>query len=184
MMDTDVRPTSAVQKHDELRSPKWPEFRDKFVVRFPRCACCGKTSSELSLQAHHVFPFHYCIALGRKELELSDSNLITLCETEAPEPSASHHLLLGHLDDFESSNLDVRQDVLAYQNQTAEQIRSSVAWQQKHNARLPHLEAMTRAEEAAFQWAMQETYPVPGATAFAKPSTKFPWLPRNLLAKL
>ena len=56
---------------------------------------------------HHIFPFHYCIALGRPDLELDDRNLITLCEDEAGKPGQNHHLLVGHLDDFESSNLAV-----------------------------------------------------------------------------
>jgi hypothetical protein len=32
-----------------------------------------------SVQVHHIFPFHDCVALGRPDLELDERNLITLC---------------------------------------------------------------------------------------------------------
>ena len=31
------------------------------------------------VQVQHIFPFHYCVALGRPDLELDERNLITLC---------------------------------------------------------------------------------------------------------
>jgi hypothetical protein len=55
---------------------------------------------------HHIFPFHYCIALGRPDLELDDRNLITLCEdeqgkrsrVEAPARGTPELLRQAHLD--------------------------------------------------------------------------------------
>lgn len=183
-MNATVRTTPEAKKHDEERSPEWSARRKDFLAKNPACACCGKTAAQVGLQAHHVFPFHYGKHLGRPDLELDERNLITLCETEAREPAENHHLLVGHLKDFESSNLDVRADALVYKNKTAAQIEGDAAWQAKHNNRLPHIEQMTAEDKAAFQWAMQETYPVAGAS-FPKPAkNRFPWLPKYLQDRL
>ncbi len=45
----------------------------------------------------NIFPFHYCIALGRPDLELGQRNLITLCEDEAGHPADNHHYEAGVL---------------------------------------------------------------------------------------
>src|SRR6202049_95726 len=93
------------------RSPEWPRVERVHLQRQPHCICCKPgTNTRAGLQVHHIFPFHYAIALGRPDLELDDRNLITLCEDEAGKPGQNHHLLVGHLDDFESSNLAVVED--------------------------------------------------------------------------
>lgn len=182
-MATKLRTTTDAKKHEEERSPDWERFRNNFIAKNPACVCCGKTQDQVGLQAHHVFPFHYAKKLGRPELELDERNLITLCETEAGKPSEDHHLLIGHLGDFESSNLDVRLDAKVFVNRTKDQIKNDTGWQQKHENKLPHLERMTADEQDAFMWAMQEIYPKPGET-ISKPTIKFPWLPKSLLDKI
>ena len=78
------------------RSKKWPTFRKKFLIKYPKCSVCDGTEM---LEAHHVTPFHL-----NKSLELVESNIITLCEK-------NHcHLIFGHLGDWSSYNPDVRQD--------------------------------------------------------------------------
>jgi hypothetical protein len=101
--------------------------------------CCKPgTNPRAGLQVHHIFPFHYCIALGRPDLELDDRNLITLCEDEAGKPGQNHHLLVGHLDDFESSNLAVvRMRRGAFYGMDAEAIKSDMTWLRKKVSRLP-----------------------------------------------
>src|SRR5579863_6845544 len=90
------------------RSPKWHGVEEAHLAKEPHCECCKpNTNEKAGVQVHHKFPFHYCIALGRPDLELDDRNLITLCEDEAGKPGQNHHLLVGHLDDFQSSNLAV-----------------------------------------------------------------------------
>ena len=110
---------------------------------------------------HHIFPFHYCIALGRPDLELDDRNLITLCEDEAGKPGQNHHLLVGHLDDFESSNLAVVEDAArAFYGMDAEAIKSDMTWLRKKVSRLRPLQQMTVADREAFREAMNRRLPL------------------------
>jgi hypothetical protein len=55
------------------RSPEWPRVERLHLQRQPRCMCCKPgANTRAGLQVHHIFPFHYCIALGRPDLELDD----------------------------------------------------------------------------------------------------------------
>src|SRR4051812_2130881 len=92
------------------RSPKWAHVRAAHIEREPACVCCKPGETGFTMQVHHVFPFHYCIALGRPDLELDDRNLITLCESSKGVPGPNHHLLVGHLGAFASANLAARHD--------------------------------------------------------------------------
>jgi hypothetical protein len=117
-------------------------------------------SSNAGRQVHHIFPFHYCIALGRPDLELDPRNLITLCEDEPRRPGQNHHLLVGHLDSFESSNLDVVLDAhLTFKGMSAEQIRASRTWQSAVANRLKPLEQMTDADKREFISQMNSRFP-------------------------
>jgi hypothetical protein len=144
---------------------------ERHLQDFPSCICCGKAKPNVAVQVHHVFPFHYCVELGRPDLELDDRNLITLCETEKHESDDNHHLLVGHLDDFQSSNLDVRQDAgVTFRGMTGAQIRASAIWKQKEASKLKHLPQMSPEDKAAFKAKMNATYPdvkvaVPGGPA-------------------
>jgi hypothetical protein len=107
-----------------------------------------------------MFPFHYCIALGRPDLELDDRNLITLCEDEESTAGQNHHLLVGHLDDFQSSNLDVAEDAAkTFHGMTAAVITVDPRWVKKKAARLAPLEQMTTAAKDAFREAMDRRFP-------------------------
>jgi hypothetical protein len=91
---------------------------------------------------------------------LDDRNLITLCEDEPAGAGVNHHLLLGHLDDFQSGNLDVVHDATAtFFGMTAERIRHSPVWAAKVASRLAPLGTMSSAEKAAFVTAMNERLP-------------------------
>jgi hypothetical protein len=109
---------------------------------------------------HHIFPFQYCVALGRPDLELDDRNLITLCENERDRPADDHHLLVGHLGSFKSSNLDV----VRYARKTlfgmsAAAIRKDRRWLVKKAHRLVPLDKMTEAENRALKRAMDRRFP-------------------------
>jgi hypothetical protein len=82
------------------RSPKWPAVRAAHIKKNPKCAACG--SSE-NVVAHHVFPFHLY-----RDLELIPSNLMTLCEN-----GGNCHLMIGHLKNWKSFNVEVRKDAEA-----------------------------------------------------------------------
>ena len=81
----------------EPRSPHWATVRKAHLAKEPACAICGTTEE---VEVHHVKPFH----LFPQE-ELNPDNLVTLCN------SRQHHLLFGHLDNFRSYNLHVREDI-------------------------------------------------------------------------
>ena len=144
------------------RSPEWPRVEHEHLQLQPHCeACKPGTNLQAKLQVHHIFPFHYCVALGRPDLELDQRNLITLCEDEAGNPADNHHLLVGHLDDFQSSNLDVVQDAqTTFQGMSAADIRNNLVWQQKEAARLKPLDQMIPQDKADFQSEMNSWFPL------------------------
>ncbi|GCE16544.1 HNH endonuclease [Dictyobacter kobayashii] len=81
---------------------------------------CGHRGK--GLQVHHIKPFHLY-----PELELDPNNLITLCEIRG----RTHHLLIGHLDDWESYNIRVRADTKRYAHQNAITIKANPTWQKE-----------------------------------------------------
>ncbi|HUH96050.1 MAG TPA: hypothetical protein VLZ89_01745 [Anaerolineales bacterium] len=148
-------------KYGIARSPEWPKVQKQHLKLQPRCAACkGGSHGHANLQVHHIFPFHYCIALGRPDLELDQRNLITLCEDEAGYPADDHHLLIGHLDDFESSNLDVVLDArTTFHGMNAANIKKDPRWIKKRAARLKPLDKMTAGDKADFQAQMNARFP-------------------------
>jgi len=112
----------------QQRSPQWPAVAHAHLAREPGCMVCGHQGR--GLQVHHIKPFHLY-----PELELDPSNLITLCEIRGRD----HHLLIGHLDDWESYNPQVRADVKRYHKENANTIRANPAWQKEEQHRpQPH----------------------------------------------
>lgn len=79
------------------RSSRWPAVRAAHLRANPRCAACG---TKDKLEVHHIFPFFL-----HPELELVGTNLLTLCET-----GGNCHLMIGHLKNWKSYNLEVRKD--------------------------------------------------------------------------
>jgi HNH endonuclease len=111
-------------RHGHARSPEWSRVAKEHLQRQPHCAACGYKGSKL--QVHHIKPFHL-----HPQLELDPHNLITLCETRGRE----HHLLLGHLGEWESYNEHIREDVKHFYHKTAAQIRADLHWQKKMTQR-------------------------------------------------
>lgn len=93
---SDQQPRYSATAH-EPRSPEWPKVRAKHLRLHPTCRACGGTHK---LQVHHRLPFH-----RHPELELDPTNLVTLCGEPRP-----CHLWLGHLDSYDSWNVDVFED--------------------------------------------------------------------------
>jgi 5-methylcytosine-specific restriction enzyme A len=77
------------------RSGRWPSVRREHLRQEPDCQVCGTLKD---CDVHHVKPFHLY-----PELELSPTNLVTLC--------GAHHLLFGHLMYWAAHNPDVILDV-------------------------------------------------------------------------
>jgi len=137
--------------HGVKRSSKWSTARKEHLKIEPRCVACKK--SKLShlvskvlgkVQVHHIIPFHVVVALGFPELELDQRNLITLCN--------DHHLVLGHLDDYQSYNPDVLEHATKiFFGKTSKQIESDQSWQAFEKYRPKDLCKMTEAEKAAIK---------------------------------
>lgn len=84
------------------RSPEWPAVRKAHLDANPTCAACGGTAN---VEVHHIKPFHLF-----PDLELVDSNLITLCE----KPGHSCHFVFGHYHDWYKYSPDVTTIVASY----------------------------------------------------------------------
>jgi hypothetical protein len=132
------------QKNGIARSPLWDEVERAFRAAHPQCAACAETAQ---VDIHHKFPFHYVVACGRPDLELDTRNLVTLCT----KPGCQHHLLLGHLDDWESYNPAVIRFIKRYAGMAGADIRAAAVWKKVAASRPKHLELMTDAEKAAFK---------------------------------
>lgn len=127
-----------------------------FKAANPTCAACG---SPL-VQVHHVLPFHFAILLGRPDLELDPRNLITLCEKEHGEEAQDHHLLLGHLGDFQSYNKDVRAYAVSYGKMSADDIRVTPSWMDASQHKPPVWADMTDDDKKAMRALMDAWYPL------------------------
>jgi len=108
------------RQHGHERSPEWPRVAKEHRLREPTCVVCGYKGKKL--QVHHIKPFHL-----HPQLELDPRNLITLCEARGRD----HHLLLGHLDAWDSYNEHIHDDVRHFHRKTAAQIRADAVWQKK-----------------------------------------------------
>lgn len=144
------------QRHGISRSPQWAKVERSFLLKHPKCEACNK--NIFHVQVHHVFPFHYCIALGFPQLELDERNLITLCETTSAVPSDDHHLLIGHFDDFKSSNLTVRQDVIKYRGLNQVSIKNNSDWLAAKVNKVKPLDEMTDQDKQDFIALIKSTY--------------------------
>lgn len=80
-----------------LRSPHWGAVRAKHLQTEGACRWCG---TKHCLSVHHVQPFHL-----HPELELEQSNLITLCELIG----RNCHLKRGHLGNWKKANSEIKQ---------------------------------------------------------------------------
>lgn len=86
------RPCSAL-RGEKPRSPKWPACRRAYLAQHPFCEVTGARNPNV----HHVIPFS-----RNADLELDATNLIGL--------RRDVHLLIGHLDNWQSYNVLVRTD--------------------------------------------------------------------------
>jgi hypothetical protein len=91
------------------RSPRWASARKKHIKENPTCALCGGTRK---LEVHHIRPFHVY-----PELELDPENLLTLCEDKGN--GVYCHLFFGHLGNYKSVNVTVREDILIWKEKLA-----------------------------------------------------------------
>lgn len=133
------------------RSKHWPEVERAFLREHPTCQICG---GREDLNVHHRVPVSYILPLKRPELELEPLNLATLCSA-----GDNHHLLIGHLNYFESFNPNFDTDVLAFHAKNATAIKEDPIWQEKVKQRpKPYIE-MTVAERDAVASFLAHKFP-------------------------
>ena len=58
------------------RSGKWRAVRARHLELHPTCAACGTVED---VEVHHILPVHEAIRIGRPDMELDKTNLLTLC---------------------------------------------------------------------------------------------------------
>ncbi|HLX96758.1 MAG TPA: hypothetical protein VKU37_13525 [Verrucomicrobiae bacterium] len=78
-----------------------------------------------------------------------------------------HHVLLGHLDDYESYNPQVLEFVKKYTGLTGQQIRDDAAWQKAAAKKPKHLDQMSATEMDAFKKMLDAEFP-PNTAVMAK----------------
>ena len=154
-----VHGTDEAAIHGVKRSDKWHRVEKDFLAKNPTCAASGITVGN---QAHHVIPFHFCILLGRPDLELDERNLINLSESEKGLKETNYHLLIGHADSFKSSNIHVREDAIAFYGKSADEIINSITWQDRVKDRLKSWDTMTDDDKKTLRALMDELYPLVG----------------------
>jgi hypothetical protein len=146
----------AIAAGDIPRSSQWPAVEKAHLLAQPTCVAFGQGQPGSGLQVHHMLPFHFCVKLGRPELELDERNLMTLCD----ETINNHHLLLGHLGDFQSYNPNVKADVAGPLGKLGDdQIDTDPAWQSEMRQCPPFLNHMNSQQIAAFKVLMDTWYP-------------------------
>ena len=145
------------------RSPHWHLVEKEFIANNPKCSACLPSSSNYGINVHHIHPYHICILLGRPDLELDTRNLITLCSTEEGKTSYHHHIVLGHLDDFQLNNDNVIEDITRYQGIEGKALLQESDFKQRIDARPKPFSQWTDQEKQEYR-AMLDTQlpPDPG----------------------
>lgn len=158
---------SIAQKYGLARSPLWPRVERAVLAKFSKCVTC---SGAETLQVHHIIPFHFCHLVYRGDLELDERNLMVLCEANVND----HHLLVGHLGNFESYNPGGRAAIEgAYVGLSAQQIKADPTWQALIKSRPAPWDRMTHEVRLALRQYLDTNLPfIPTATA----SAPFPFL--------
>ena len=147
--------------HVVPRSPQWARVAQAHLATEPNCVCCSSQWKQgTAVQVHHIFPVHFIRACGREDLELDPRNLVTLCCSLPGRPSEDHHLLVGHLGDFELANPASRTDAdHRYRGMGAKAIKASPSWHDEIERHLPVLPAMTEADRKALRALMDRVMP-------------------------
>lgn len=143
------------------RSAHWSTVEREFKIANPTCAAGGRGP----IQVHHKgVSFHIAVLLGRRDRELSPSNLVSL--TEGPDESQDglYHLYLGHGDNFQHDcNPHVDEDVVTFRGVPCPQIKTDPVWQAHAAACPPPWDEWTRDMKIAKRQELDAAYPVDGS---------------------
>jgi hypothetical protein len=158
---------AVASNHSLKRSDHWPTERKKFLIGNPYCKACHPPGRMTKIghsilhavglppvQVHHIIPFHFCVLLGRPELELDKRNLITLCER-----GFNHHLVIGHLNSFGTFNPSVFTFVAKYVGWDGEKIKTDAYYIKAIASRPKAWAEMTEDDKAGLFNLMNQLYP-------------------------
>ncbi len=122
-------------KHELQRSRKWSSFRKRIIKQ--RNGVCEFSGVTTDLEAHHIVPFHIGVLLGKPHLELEERNIIILSGSPV-----NYHLLIGHLNSFQSFNPFISKCTeLAHLNNT--EIKNNSIWRELRDNRPKTWEKMS-----------------------------------------
>jgi hypothetical protein len=159
--------SSIAQRYGLQRSPLWPRVEKAILAKFSKCTTC---SGAQTLQVHHIIPFHLCHLVYRGDLELDERNLLVLCEENVND----HHLLVGHLGNFESYNPGGRTAIEGtFIGLSAQQIKSDPTWLQLMKNRPAPWDQMKHEERLALRQYLDTNFPFMPS---AKVSAPYPFL--------
>lgn len=135
------------------RSPHWHSRRNEFLATNPDCFACDPDSpfEHVGIQAHHLYPYHYCVLAGRPDLELDFRNLVPAGETEEGKPAPDHHELIAHGGDFKRYNPNAVHDAATFRGMTTEEIKADSRWAAIHAALPKAWPDMTGYERRTFR---------------------------------
>jgi len=125
------------------RSWQWGEVEQAFLTRNNfKCAMCSITGATL-VQVHHIAPFHYISSpnIQRGDLEFNPQNLVPLCQGPG---TNEHHILVGHLGNFQYFNQDARADMIGpWKDLLPSFIEQQADWIARHQNHYPLVNAMS-----------------------------------------
>jgi 5-methylcytosine-specific restriction endonuclease McrA len=144
-------PDAVLAEYGLKRSPQWAEVEQAFLNQHnQKCAMCSITGKGL-VQVHHIAPFHYISSpnIQRGDLEFNPQNLIPLCQGPG---TNNHHILIGHLGDFQYFNEEVRADMIGPWKDLipADQLKQLADWLARNRNHFPLVNAMTQQDITAF----------------------------------
>jgi len=142
-------------KHGLARSNRWRTVMHAHLRLQPICLACGVKHRSIKVNVHHRFPFHYVLAVGRPDLELDQRNLYTMCV----EHDEEHHLLIGHLGNYESYNPNLEHYLPLCRGLLASQIRSLKTWQDAVTLRPKPLHEMTQHDKRSLRAELDRLMP-------------------------
>ena len=163
-VDSSAAGTGVVNAANFHQSNQWHEVEYLYLhvmKDHDYCVACNLTGKDL-VQVHHIVPVEFCYAIGREDLTVNLSNMISLCQGIG---TNDHHEALGHLGNFHWYNPDVKKDVLGpWKALTKAQIQEILPdWATRRTGAVPlQMSDQQRSELQAF---ILETFgPKPSGT--------------------
>jgi|GEM_PF-947136 len=141
------------------RSRHWPTVEREHKAAHPACDGCGEMGA---VQVHHEYAFHENHLAGRPDVELTPSNLTSLCQSETAVPNNECHLGKGHLDDFKSWNENLSLDLVRWRGRSLADLKLDPEWQAARAGRAKPWGGWTRDEKIAYRRTLDARFPIDG----------------------